>query len=104
MRRLLWLWKNTKTMQDVKTELIAKVLSGYPDMRDMDKEPIKTFGQFSCGIYDGWDWFDRNATCMGRDGKVGPKFGPVLRFGGHKFLQDATVEELEALIKVIKYR
>lgn len=84
-----------------KEELTKEVLERYPDMMDMGKEPIKTFGEFSTGIYDAWFWFDRDATYKDYDGQIKPRFNKTLR-SGHKFLQDATIEELQELISVTK--
>jgi hypothetical protein len=85
-----------------KEELIEKLKPLYPFKgNSVDEQPFITFGQYYTGVGDVWDWFDKDAT-FERDGIVQKRFVSPLRGKGHRFIQDASEEELQNLIDLIE--
>jgi len=87
---------------ETKEELIEKILKLQPSFHKQENPSIKKFGQYCCGIGEGWDWFDRNATYLDRvTGEAKKSFSETLRNPEFSFLQDASVEELQNTLEVL---
>lgn len=100
-----------------KEELVKKILSIDPPVdlvtEHFDHEEngvivkakknlLSRYGQYYLGIGEGWDWFDRDKTYLNRaTGKIEKSFNDTLQ-EGHTFVQDATIEELEELLKYME--
>lgn len=71
-----------------KEEMIKDIEEQYPKLDQIENPIFRKFGYFYTGVGDTWYWFNDLERFKPRD--------------GHKFLQEATVEELKELIEELK--